>query len=227
MLNENLIKIRKDRGLTQEALAAKLNVVRQTVSKWERGTAVPDADTLCRIADALEVPVSALLGSPEQEDAPNDLAAVAIALSQINEQLAVKNRRSANFWKIIALVLLTAAAIFFCNSGKKAFSLSDLSVSNVKFTSETEGLYCSFVPNIENKNVRYTVTIYRAGSTEISRDAEYKNGTCGALFENSVFPNCQNCDVLLQVSYKGKTQNYPLARNLDYHEGSIIWQNVD
>lgn len=224
MLNENLIKIRKDHGLTQEALAAKLNVVRQTVSKWERGTAVPDADTLCRIADALEVPVSALLGSPEPEDT-QDLAAVAIALSQINEQLAVKNRRSANFWKILVLVLLAAAAVFFfCNSRKDAFSLSDLSVSNVHFTSEYEGLYCSFVPNVENKNIRYTVIIYHTGGINVSAEAKYENGVCTALFGKSALSNCQNCDVLLQLGYKGKTQNYPLARNLDYHEGSTLWE---
>ena len=58
MLNENLSRVRKERGLTQEALAIKLNVVRQTVSKWEKGTAVPDADTLCRIADALDVSIA-------------------------------------------------------------------------------------------------------------------------------------------------------------------------
>ena len=57
MLNENPAKIRKERGLTQEALASKLNVVRQTISKWENGTAVPDADTLCKIADVLDVSV--------------------------------------------------------------------------------------------------------------------------------------------------------------------------
>ena len=38
MLSENLARIRKEKGLTQEALAVKLNVVRQTVSKWEKGT---------------------------------------------------------------------------------------------------------------------------------------------------------------------------------------------
>ena len=66
MLNENLARVRKERGLTQEALAVKLNVVRQTISKWEKGTAVPDADTLCKVADELEVPVSELLGNSLQ-----------------------------------------------------------------------------------------------------------------------------------------------------------------
>lgn len=37
MLNENIQALRKSKGLSQEELALKLNVVRQTVSKWERG----------------------------------------------------------------------------------------------------------------------------------------------------------------------------------------------
>lgn len=37
MLNENIKAIRKTKGLSQEELAVKLNVVRQTISKWEKG----------------------------------------------------------------------------------------------------------------------------------------------------------------------------------------------
>ena len=44
MFAENLKKIRKDKGYTQEILAEKLNVVRQTVSKWEKGLSLPDVD---------------------------------------------------------------------------------------------------------------------------------------------------------------------------------------
>ena len=46
MLNENIKTIRKSKGLSQEELAAKLNVVRQTVSKWEQGLSVPDSRRL-------------------------------------------------------------------------------------------------------------------------------------------------------------------------------------
>ena len=46
MFAENLKKIRKDKGYTQEILAEKLNVVRQTVSKWEKGLSLPDVDML-------------------------------------------------------------------------------------------------------------------------------------------------------------------------------------
>ena len=100
LLNENLSRIRRERGLTQESLAIKLNVVRQTISKWENGTAVPDADTLCRIAGALDASVAELLGSPEREN-KMDMTAIAKSLAEINEQLAVRNKRSNNVLKVI------------------------------------------------------------------------------------------------------------------------------
>ena len=62
MLKENIKAIRKAKGLSQEELAEKLNVVRQTVSKWEQGLSVPDADLLIAISEILETPVGTLLG---------------------------------------------------------------------------------------------------------------------------------------------------------------------
>lgn len=117
MFGENLKKLRKQNGFSQEELATRLNVVRQTVSKWEKNLSVPDADILIRLAELLDVSVSELLGAKiEQENAFND---VAEQLSRINEQLAIKNRRSRRIWKVIsavlaALVLLNAfIAVFF------------------------------------------------------------------------------------------------------------------
>lgn len=62
MLNENIKTIRKSKGLSQEELANKINVVRQTVSKWEKGLSVPDSDMLISLSNALNTPVSVLLG---------------------------------------------------------------------------------------------------------------------------------------------------------------------
>ena len=62
MLNENIKGIRKSKGLSQQELAVMLNVVRQTVSKWEQGLSVPDADMLISISEVFETPVSTLLG---------------------------------------------------------------------------------------------------------------------------------------------------------------------
>lgn len=53
MLNENLKTIRKQKGLSQEELAIRLNVVRQTISKWEKGFSVPDSDMLVKMGDIL------------------------------------------------------------------------------------------------------------------------------------------------------------------------------
>lgn len=109
MLNENMKTLRKNKGFTQEELASRLNVVRQTVSKWEKGYSVPDAELLKKIADVLETDVSTLLGSPVAADANVDI--VAEQLSRINEQLAIKNRRSRKLWKTIGIVFLAIIII--------------------------------------------------------------------------------------------------------------------
>ncbi len=90
MINDNIRKARKAKGMSQEELAVQLNVVRQTVSKWENGLSVPDADVLVRMAGLLDVPVEQLLGLGTQDEERQELAE---RLAQLNEQLARKNRR--------------------------------------------------------------------------------------------------------------------------------------
>mgnify|MGYP002678619261 CR=1 FL=1 len=110
MFSENLKALRKQKGFSQEELAARLHVARQTISKWEKNLSVPDAVTLIRLAEILEVSVSELLGEKiENENVTSDVAA---QLSRINEQLAIKNRRSRRIWKIIVIIL---AAIVLIN----------------------------------------------------------------------------------------------------------------
>lgn len=104
MFHENLKELRKAKGFTQETLAIKLNVVRQTVSKWEKGLSVPDADLLQRLAEVLEVSVSQLLGA-DLQDEPEKRNEVAEQLARINEQLAIKNRRARRVWKGIIITL--------------------------------------------------------------------------------------------------------------------------
>ena len=88
MLNENIKAIRKSKGLSQQELAVKLNVVRQTVSKWEQGLSVPDSDMLISISEVLETPVSTLLGETVIETEVDTLKAIAEKLEVINLQLA-------------------------------------------------------------------------------------------------------------------------------------------
>ena len=110
MFQDNLKALRKRKGITQEELATRLNVVRQTVSKWEKGLSVPDSELLIKLAEILEVPVSRLLGSKiETAEQPDALAE---QLSRINEQLAIKNRRAKRVWKAIAFIVGGIIAVY-------------------------------------------------------------------------------------------------------------------
>lgn len=103
MLSENLKTIRKQKGLSQEELAIRLHVVRQTISKWEKGLSVPDSDMLIRLAEIFEVNVSDLLGEKIEDEEKGD--ALTEQLVRINEQMAVRNRRSKMILKAVAGVI--------------------------------------------------------------------------------------------------------------------------
>jgi len=109
MFNENLKTLRKAKGLSQEELGIRLHVVRQTISKWEKGLSVPDADLLIRIAEIFEVTVSELLGARIENE--QEITAVADQLSRINEQLAIKNRRARRVWKTIVIIFIAFIVI--------------------------------------------------------------------------------------------------------------------
>ena len=105
MLNENIKAIRKSKGLSQQELAIMLNIVRQTVSKWEQGLSVPDSDMLVLISEVLETPVSILLGETVVESEIDNLKVISEKLEVINLQLAQRKttRRKVIQWLLIAL----------------------------------------------------------------------------------------------------------------------------
>lgn len=107
MLNENIKNLRKAKGLSQEELAIKLNVVRQTVSKWENGLSVPDSSMLISLADALDTSVSELLGEVTIKHDTDDIKVISEKLEVINLQLAQRSyaRVKTIRWLLIALCL--------------------------------------------------------------------------------------------------------------------------
>ena len=105
MLSENIKALRKSKGLSQQDLADKLNVVRQTISKWEQGLSVPDSDLLIALSEALETPVSTLLGETVTESEADQVKALSEKLEIIKLQFARRKamRRLALHWLLIAV----------------------------------------------------------------------------------------------------------------------------
>ena len=154
MLNENIKAIRKSKGLSQQELAIKLNVVRQTVSKWEQGLSVPDSDMLITMSEVLETPVSTLLGETIIETEVDTLKAISEKLEVINLQLAQRKaaRRKIIRWLLISLCAIIAmifAVLIIWSSPYLGWDYSDpeTAVTGVAFHA-FEWLFVRFAPII-------------------------------------------------------------------------------
>ena len=109
MLKDTIKKLRTEQGLSQDELAERVHVVRQTVSKWERGTSVPDADSLVALARALGVSAAELLGeSAMVEKKPDDLA---WETSLLDERIASESQRLDRLVRALKWALVGAAVM--------------------------------------------------------------------------------------------------------------------
>lgn len=140
MLNENIKAIRKSKGLSQQDLADKLNVVRQTISKWEQGLSVPDSDLLIALSETLDTPVSTLLGERVMESEADAVQVLSEKLEIINLQFARRKavRRAALHWLFIALcggILAVAMVLAALNSPYLGwdYSAPELAVAGTLF----------------------------------------------------------------------------------------------
>lgn len=130
MLKDNIKSIRKSKGLSQEELAIKLHVVRQTISKWEQGLSVPDSEMLISISEVLETPVSSLLGENIIEFKVDDLKVISEKLEIINLQLSERKntRRKIIRWSLISLciiIILIFLFLFLLNSSYLNWDYND------------------------------------------------------------------------------------------------------
>ena len=112
MFAENLKTLRTQKGMSQEVLAERLHVVRQTVSKWEKGLSVPDAEMLKQLADLLEVSVGDLLGAKINNE--NEVNEVAAQLAVLNDYLAEKSQHRRKVWQgiLIAVIVILLIVLF-------------------------------------------------------------------------------------------------------------------
>jgi putative transcriptional regulator len=117
MLNKNMKALRKAKGLSQEELAIKLNVVRQTVSKWEQGLSVPDAGMLIQIAEALDTTVNILLGEELlgeeilDSEKTDHYKTLADKLEMLKKQYSKQNEHRRQIWRIVFTVVFVVSVI--------------------------------------------------------------------------------------------------------------------
>ena len=175
MLSDNIKILRKKKGYSQETLAEQLHVVRQTISKWEKGISVPDAVMLDRMAELFEVPVSVLLGGglEVEEEQPSELNEIAQQLAVLNDQLvqqAVRRRkviRYAFVGVLAAIFVLIGAAI-----GLRVYTESQLrdeaSLRTVRYESTLDGE--SYVYEA-SYNSQYQI-LYEGGDAWISNHVQ-------------------------------------------------------
>lgn len=176
MLADNIKSLRKQRGYSQETLANQLNVVRQTVSKWEKGLSVPDAEMLERLAETFEVPVGQLLGeaipaSGEQSQS----AEIARQLAILNDYFARQAARRRRGWRLLltvagALLLLILLLTFLfgirLRPGPELNSVTE-ALSHV-------GMWCE----LEGETYYYEISF--------NDDGEIRTGGGDAFVEESV-----------------------------------------
>ena len=145
MLSDNIKNFRKQKGYTQETLAQALNIVRQTVSKWEKGYSVPDADMLENLAEVLDVSVSDLLGkTQDQAEQASELEKISAQLAMINEQMAremARRKRSRMIKIIVASVVLTIIGIAIFIAFPRTYGYAAGDTDNVEVRQVASSLY--------------------------------------------------------------------------------------
>ena len=110
MLGDNIKALRKQKGISQEELASRIHVVRQTISKGEKNLSVPDAAMIQKIAEELDITVNELLGGEIKQDEDRDK--IVEQLVRINEQLVIRNRRSRRIIKTIIIIIAVIALLW-------------------------------------------------------------------------------------------------------------------
>lgn len=138
MLNENIKSLRKQNGLSQEQLANEMHVVRQTVSKWERGLSVPDSDSLINLSEILHTSVSVLLGENIEETQQTELDKISEKLEEINLQFFENKQKKITIYRNIfiafdVLIVVVFITLFFMKSSYLQWDTTDSNTAVMKF----------------------------------------------------------------------------------------------
>ena len=238
MLNDNIKNLRKQKGYTQETLAQSLNIVRQTVSKWEKGYSVPDADMLEKLSDVLEVPVSDLLGKPsEAPEQVSELERISSQLAILNEQMAreiarrKRNRKIGIIIGSVFAVLLLAGLAFILVPAVRGYSIPAGNVGRTEIVKVESDIYTQeeidecidiIMRDFENDWDGCELTIiYYAGDSISSTESEERG------VSTIVLRSCFNTGRLPNDSSLNENSTYEDWYWILTRKAGGVWRHVD
>lgn len=222
--HEKLLKYRKLRGFTQEEFAEKMEVSRQSISKWENGEAIPDLTKVMKMADVLDVGLDELCG----REMAHKIEANQNIKAEQDIKLELKAGSFFNF--VIPIVITIIIAVFFgiggyCLGSKVTkdsgvYELpSNMAITGVNFDLNQYVLSCSFVPENYSEELEYTIIVKNLSTGE----QEYFT----PIFENGIGcvemrPGNGDFQIILQISNGKEEKNIIIEDRifLDVHKGT-------
>lgn len=222
---ERLLLRRKELGLSQEALAERLQVSRQAVSRWETGDAMPDMGKLLLLADVLDCSLDELCGR-ERETAPASGSA------------AETGHRRKRSWLLpgvfLVLGLLTGAiGTGICmerntaraEESTAASVLPDtFTVTGVRFTGQSSAVAYRFIPSITDADCTYQITFTDTKGDYRIFDAVCSGGICSGTAGLSSYDVFQ---VTVTVRNGSSSRSTAVAVDLVFADGSASWRPVE
>ena len=214
--NEILIRERKARGFSQEDLAAKVNVSRQAISKWETGDAMPDLNNLLLLADALGISLDSLCG--RESAAPTPAATPAA-------------KKKSYLWLLllIPLVALTVIlSLIYANRNTVPAEEAaldsiptELTVTGLNFTpAGNDDLEYEFTPNISGEDLTYSIT-FNGSFGSYTFDAPCTGGVCTGIADFGSYNDSMT--VTVSVTDGTSSRNLAVAMNLTYSDSGCSW----
>ena len=167
----NIQELRKISGMTQEQLAGKLNVSRQTVSKWELGGTLPDLESALKLCGIFHIPLDDLLGEEKKARGAEDRITI--------EDLAYLNRRSRNMNLLVISGLLFLMIALAVVSVVTAVRSAALSTQYMLYRYMTVGEYVASPANYAVPLALAAVTAASGAGLIVFCIVENKRGTCG------------------------------------------------
>lgn len=212
MLNENIKNLRKAKGLSQEELANRLNVVRQTISKWEKGLSVPDSSKLISLADELDTSVSILLGEtvPEHDLKDTDLKSISEKLESINLQFAKRSKMRIRLIRYLLLALCVLIVVGFIAFAAMHGEYLDWDYSNPEYAVAgtilhgVEFLFVRLAPFVfigsiigiiftykkDNSLSHYGRIFYLHGKMLFAKNFEKRRNSHETIWNDASYPGC-------------------------------------